>query len=78
MKIHPLQYPVVCRLRIPPALFERAFGKGFRSYRNGQFALKEWDFVDSNFDTYLVYDYKATTEFWGDNMVDEEYEVSSQ
>lgn len=74
-KIHPLQYPVVCKLRIAPALFERAFGKGFRSYRNGKYALKEWDFIDSNYDRFLVYDYKGTTEFWGENMVPEEYEV---
>lgn len=63
-------------MRIAPALFERAFGNGFRAYRNGRYSLKEWDFIDSNYDKFLVYDYKGTTNFWGDNMVPEEYEVS--
>lgn len=54
---------------------EKAFGKGFTANRNGRYSLKEWDFIDSNFDRYLVYDYKATTAFWGENMEPEEYEV---
>lgn len=74
-KIHPLQYPITCRLSVPPALMEKAFGLGFRSYRNGNYALKEWDFIDSNYDHFLVYDYKGTTKFWGENMHPEEYEV---
>lgn len=75
IKHHPLQYPVVCWLQVPPALMEKAFGRGFTANRNGNYALKEWDFVDSNFDRFLVYDYKGTTSYWGENMEEEEYEV---
>lgn len=75
VKYHPLQYPITCRLSVPPALMEKAFGRGFTSNRNGRYSLKEWDFMDSNFDAFLVYDYKGTTAFWGENMVPEEYEV---
>ena len=75
IKIHPLQFPVVCKISVPPVMIERTFGKGFTANRNGKYALKEWDFVDSNCDRYLVYDYKATTDFWGLNLDPEEYEV---
>lgn len=76
-KLHPLQYPIVFRLLVPPALMEKAFGRGFTANRNGKYSLKEWDFQDSNFDRYLVYDYKGTTAFWGENMDPQEYEVDS-
>lgn len=75
-KIHPLQYPVVCTLSVPPALMEKAFGKGFQANRNGRYAQKEWDFIDINNDRFLVYDYKATTDYWGENLEEWEYEVS--
>lgn len=77
IKHHPLQYPITCRLLVPPALMEKAFGRGFTANRNGKYALKEWDFMDSNYDRYLVYDYKATIDFWGENLEDEEYDVLS-
>lgn len=70
-----MQYPITCRLHVPPALMEKAFGRGFTANRNGKYTMKEWDFMDSNFDRYLVYDYKATTAYWGENMEPEEYEV---
>ncbi len=71
------QYAVVCKISVPPALVEKAFGKGFIANRNGNFATKEWDFTDSNNDTFLVYDYKATQNFWGPNLAPEEYEVNN-
>ena len=54
---------------------EKAFGRGFTANRNGKYALKEWDFMDSNFDRYLIFDYKGTIDFWGENMESEEYDV---
>lgn len=75
VKNHPLQFPIVCRISVPPGLMEKAFGKGFKANRNGNYALKEWDFMDNNFDRYLLFDYKGTTAFWGENMEPEEYEV---
>ena len=54
---------------------EKTFGRGFTANRNGKYSLKEWDFTDSNFDKFLIYDYKGTTNFWGENMDLQEYEV---
>ena len=75
IKYHIDQYQTICKVRAPPALFEKAFGKGFVAYRNGSYSTKEWDFTDSNNDTFLVYDYKGTQAFWGPNLPAEEYEV---
>jgi hypothetical protein len=74
MKVGPLSYKVICKIEVAPALVEKAFGEGFNSTRNGRYATKEWDFTDSNLDQYLVYDYKATTRYWGPNLDPLEYE----
>lgn len=68
-------YPVICKFNVPPALVERAFGKGFKSYRNETYSTKEWDFVDVNRDRFLVFDYKCTQEYWGPNLLEEDYIV---
>ena len=36
--------------------------------------MREWDFMDSNLDRFMLYDFKGSTLFWGDNVSDEEYE----
>lgn len=74
IKVGPLSYKVVCKIEVPPALVERAFGEGLNSTRNGKYATKEWDFTDSNLDQFLLYDYKATTRYWGPNVDPLEYE----
>lgn len=76
IKWSPHMHAVCCKIHAPPALVEKAFGKGLDSFRNGHYSTKEWDFTDSNFDQFLVYDYKATTEFWGPNKTPQEYEVA--
>ena len=77
IKFSPHQYPVACKVYAPPAIMEKAFGRGFQATRNGHYSTKEWDFTDTNFDQFLVYDYKGTTEFWGPNKTPQEYEVRS-
>jgi len=76
-KTNPDYYRVACKIHVPPALVEKAFGKGYRATRNGKYSTKEWDFTDINNDKFLVFDYKSTTEFWGPNLPAEEYQVSN-
>ena len=45
------------------------------AYRNNHYALMEWDFMDSNLDRFLLYDFKGTTAFWGDNIENYDYEA---
>lgn len=75
-KHSPHMYEVEGTISAPPALVEKAFGLGFKAFRNGHYSTKEWDFTDSNYDRFLVYDYKGTTAYWGPNLHPAEYEVS--
>jgi hypothetical protein len=76
LKWSPHMFAVCCKVLAPPALVEKAFGRGLTAFRNGHYSTKEWDFTDSNFDQFLVYDYKGTSEFWGPNKTPQEYEVA--
>jgi hypothetical protein len=44
--------------------------------RNDNYSLGEWDFTDSNLDKFLVFDYKSSTEYWGENLSEAYYAVS--
>jgi hypothetical protein len=50
------------------------FGDGVKAYRSSKSTL-EFDFEDSNLDLFLVYDHKSTTEFWGKNLENFDYNV---
>jgi hypothetical protein len=63
-------------VEISPKDFLHVFGESLENSRNDTYSTKEWDFTDSNLDKFLVYDYKATTDYWGENMSDEFYAVN--
>lgn len=75
-KEYPHSLPVVCEIEVSPKDFVHCFGRSLGVTRNDNYSLNEWDFTDSNLDKFLVYDYKASTEYWGENLPDEWYEVS--
>lgn len=75
-KEYPHELPVLIKIKVAPKDMVHVFGDAVLNERNDNYSTKEWDFVDSNLDKFLVYDCKATTEFWGQNMPDEWYEVS--
>ena len=62
-------------MSVAPKDMLHCFGESFDSERNGIYSTKEWDFVDSNLDKFLVYDYKSSTSYWGENKPDEWYAV---
>lgn len=74
-KEYPHEYPVMIKIEISPKDMIHVFGDAVVNNRNDNYSTKEWDFVDSNLDRFLVYDFKATTEYWGDNLSEEWYEV---
>lgn len=75
-KEYPHSLPVVCEIEVSPKDFVHCFGRSLGVTRNDNYSLNEWDFTDSNLDKYLVYDFKASTEYWGENLPDEWYAVS--
>jgi len=75
-KLTGRSYPVACKIKAAPVLVEKAFGKGYKANRNDQYATKEWDFTDINHDHFLVFDYKASTDYWGPNREPSYYEVT--
>lgn len=74
-KEYPHELPVLIKIEAAPKDMVHVFGDSVINSRNDNYSTKEWDFVDSNLDRFLVYDYKATTQYWGPNMPDEWYEV---
>lgn len=58
---------VVCKIIAPPKAVKHIFGIGHPPESNGKHSTREYHFEDSNLDMFLVYDYKSTTAFWGDN-----------
>jgi len=75
-KEYPHSLPIVCEIEVSPKDFVHCFGRSLGVTRNDNYSLNEWDFTDSNLDKYLVYDFKASTDYWGENLPDEWYEVS--
>jgi hypothetical protein len=76
-KEFPHSLPVVCEIEVSPKDFVHCFGRSLGVTRNDNYSLNEWDFTDSNLDKYLIYDYKSSTDYWGENLPDEWYEVSN-
>ena len=56
-----------------PKTLLHVLGQSLDDTRNGLYSTKEWDFVDSNLDKFLIYDFKSSTSFWGENRSDEWY-----
>ena len=75
-KEYPHGLPVVCKIEVSPKDFIHCFGESLGVSRNDNYSLGEWDFTDSNLDRFLVYDYKSSTEYWGENLSDAYYAVS--
>ena len=76
-KEYPREHKVVCKIAIAPKTMLHVFGDSLFNYRNENYSTKEWDFVDSNLDRFLVYDYKSSTHYYGDNKDDAYYDVST-
>ena len=74
-KEYPHALQVVCEIEVSPRDFIHCFGQSLGVTRNDNYSLCEWDFTDSNLDKFLVYDYKASTAYWGENLPDEYYAV---
>lgn len=72
-KEYPHELRVVFKLEVSPKVMVHCFGESLISDRNDVYSTKEWDFVDSNFDQFLVYDFKSSTSFWGENKSEEWY-----
>ena len=66
---------VLFKFKAAPKHIIHAFGDSIHNYRNGIYSTKEWDFVDSNLDKFLLYDYKGTTSYWGENKTEDWYSV---
>lgn len=77
VKEYPHSLPVVCEIEISPKDFIHCFGQSLGVTRNDNYSVCEWDFTDSNLDRFLVYDYKSTTDYWGENLPQEWYAVST-
>lgn len=77
-KEYPHELPVVCTIEVSPKDFIHCFGQSLGVTRNDNYSLGEWDFTDSNMDRFLVYDYKGSTDYWGENLPQEYYDVSSK
>ena len=56
-------------------LFKKAFGEGQLVQWNDNVATREYSFEDNNLDLFLLYDYKATTDYHGENLLDYDYSV---
>jgi hypothetical protein len=70
--------PVVCKVMISPAKLMKVFGVpnvGWDKFQRS--ATMEYNFEDSNWDTFLLYDYRETTDFWGPNKPNYDYENQS-
>eukprot|EP00331_Platyophrya_macrostoma_P018543 CAMPEP_0176466384 /NCGR_PEP_ID=MMETSP0127-20121128/37859_1 /TAXON_ID=938130 /ORGANISM="Platyophrya macrostoma, Strain WH" /LENGTH=319 /DNA_ID=CAMNT_0017859539 /DNA_START=60 /DNA_END=1019 /DNA_ORIENTATION=+ len=65
---------IVRKVNLAPAKVAFAFGTGSLPLRNDKVATREYDFEDNNFDTFLLYDHKQTTDYWGDNEEGYDYE----
>lgn len=66
-------HPAVTKLLIAPALLTRVFG----TPEDGTIMFHgtgEFNFEDSNLDTYCLFDYKQTDLYWGLNREDEYYD----
>ena len=48
---------VVCKIYAAPKDVINVFGNGIEAYRNSD-ATYEYDFEDTNYDSFLVYDYR--------------------
>lgn len=65
--------PIVCKVIVAPKILRKVFGEGILPTRNLA-ATREYDFEDVNFDSFLLYDYRATTDYWGKNKEGYDYE----
>ncbi|KRX05264.1 hypothetical protein PPERSA_00565 [Pseudocohnilembus persalinus] len=74
IKNHQNGYPVVCKINIAPKIFKKVFGEGMPASKNENRSTREYDFEDNNGDYFLVYDWKATTEWHGNNQEGYDYE----
>jgi hypothetical protein len=65
--------PVACKVALAPKFVRLAFGEGsvpMGSHR----ATSEYNFEDQNLDLFILYDYAATTAYWGPNKENYDYE----
>lgn len=53
---------------------KHVFGWGIPSYRNGNRSTYQYDFEDTDLSLFLVYDFKATTNYWGNNKPNFDYQ----
>ncbi len=74
-KEYPHEFPVLCKILVAPKVMLHVFGDSINNSRNGIYSTKEWDFIDSNMDKFLVYDFKSSTSYWGENRPDYWYAV---
>jgi hypothetical protein len=72
VKFHPHSMPVVCKIPLAPKYLQKVFGKGKDPTKNAASTL-EYDFEDNNLDLFILYDFAATTQHWGPNRVDYDY-----
>ncbi|EAS00387.1 hypothetical protein TTHERM_00220600 (macronuclear) [Tetrahymena thermophila SB210] len=77
-KTHKHAARVVCKINLSPRALKHAFGIGSDVSRNSDVSTREYDFEDSNLDSFLLYDYKATTEYHGNNDPNYDYQNQDQ
>lgn len=74
-KEYPHEHKVVFKFKLSPVKMLHCFGESPNNFRNGAYSTKEWDFVDSNLDRFLIYDYKASLSYQGFNPPLSVYDV---
>ena len=60
-------------MKLQPKWLVHAIGEGVAAFRTEKYAMKEWDFMDCNLDRFLLYDFKGSTAFWGNNIEGYDY-----
>jgi len=72
-RAHEFALPVVCKIPLAPKFVRMAFGEGNASVGSKR-ATREYNFEDNNLDLFILYDFSATTDYWGPNRADYDYE----
>lgn len=67
LKPNYLALNVACKIIASPKAVQHIFGVGHSPDCNGKHSTREYYFEDSNLDLFALYDFKSTTDFWGEN-----------